>query len=394
MDGSYRGVAALVGNGLSIAFNPDLTIPRINDAITARLNQAGSEGTLPARIMQRAAANIDTGDPQSDFEALLGPLDQYRDGLRMFRELAHLAGEHHNAVMENALTLSAEFTDALRRWGVSHALEVIAERSKAKWRLKGKVDRFIRDIVEAADGAKVHVGNLNYDALVMASLSEQYQPRFCDMSDGQPSNKEIREVIDGMGGLVARPVRLVTSDFPDFRQITLLHLHGSLAWLREPGPSGRVYRFEIGDLREQSYWKAWREGRTQWVPEVVLTNQATKSNVVSRYPFNLAYDKFYEGLLTAERWLIAGYSFRDACVNDLIKRAWDARRTPPQVLVVTKGDLPIYEEILAAIGWDPIFSGDPDPSTWLHVHRGGIETAAKSADWAAWTDSGAARQAG
>jgi hypothetical protein len=373
-----RDIAALVGNGLSIAFNPELSIPRVNDAIVARINAESPDGTVPAAIMQRAAANIESGDPRTNFEALFGPLDQYRDGLRMFSELSNLAGDD-NLLIKNALTVSKDFVESLRRFGVSHALEVIASRSTARDELVGKVHDFINSVVSGSGTGRVTFGNLNYDSLVMASLVRLFQPKFCDMTDGRTGKRF--EVVRGAPSVGAHPLR-TEQDFPH-RAITLLHLHGSLGWLREPGPTGGVYRFNMEDLRALGYWKAWRDGRSAWTPEVVLTNQATKNSVVQNYPFSLAYEAFYERLVRADRWLIAGYSFGDGCVNDLLARAWMQRTRVPSVAVIARSAAPTDDVILESIGWDASF-GDPHPATWLYAYRGGIESAPTSPMWSRW----------
>lgn len=52
----------------------------------------------------------------------------------------------------------------------------------------------------------------------------------------------------------------------------------------------------------------------------------------------------------ASHWLIVGYSFRDACVNDLLNRSWETRRFPPKILVVTNSDNLKVEIIEDAFG--------------------------------------------
>lgn len=47
------------------------------------------------------------------------------------------------------------------------------------------------------------------------------------------------------------------------RRTRLIHLHGSLTWLRNP-QTGKVYRFRIEELRAINYWHAWRDGGTKW----------------------------------------------------------------------------------------------------------------------------------
>ena len=117
-------------------------------------------------------------------------------------------------------------------------------------------------------------------------------------------------------------------------------------------------------------------------PEVVLTNQSAKSEVVTHQPFKLGYDMFQARLLTADTWVIAGYSFRDECANDLLAKVWQQRLEPPRVMIVTKGDDLKDETVLEAVGYSPILGGDPDPSTWLYICRHGLQLAVKCKTWA------------
>src|SRR5690606_26275767 len=64
-------------------------------------------------------------------------------------------------------------------------------------------------------------------------------------------------------------------DFPDFldNRAVLLHLLGSLGWLRAPSDNGDVFKFRIQDLRDWHYWERLKAGDTRWTPVVVLTSR-------------------------------------------------------------------------------------------------------------------------
>ena len=293
---------------------------------------------------------------------------------------------------------------SLRRQGVGYALEVIAERSRADAGHRDKIDDFMTELVNVADGGELTIGNLNYDSMAMASLCDLYGSRLCDMAWGY---REAPFDLRGDGVLrTGRPLRSAPSQFPNFAQrpIRLLHLHGSLTWLRHPS-TGVVYRFEIEDLRggivideatglvrfAGNHWEQWRKGATEWEPQVVLTNQAAKSDLIAEPPFKLGYDALYASLLRADRWLIAGYSFRDECVNTLLADAWRNRKTIPEIMVVTFGDELTQEQILDGIGYDP-FAGDPTKKLFIHICRHGIEVAPKHNPWRNWAGSTELRQ--
>lgn len=371
-----HSIAALLGNGVSIAYNQDLRLDRIMREITRRINEdASASGSEPIRFLQRAAQRIDSGDPTTDFEALFGPFGQYRDGIEIVRDLARLSGD--DPKLQDSMKLTIDYIESIRRAGVGHVLEVIANQSRATTS-PSEVSELTNNLVEAAGGRQLTIGNLNYDSLIMAALANDHPADFCDMADGRVSEQTVDV---GPHVLVGRPLRR-TASFPYSRSITLLHLHGSLCWLRDPR-TNTVWRVDAAGMRSAGFWRAYRDGRSLWTPEVVLTNQATKSAEVSRYPFSLAYEVFYRRLVAADRWFIGGYSFRDGCVNDLLAKAWRKRATTPMIYVVTLGKQPTRRRILDGIGH--VGWADPDPEDFLLINRHGIEAAQQASDWAWWS---------
>jgi hypothetical protein len=371
-----RQVAALVGNGLSMAANADLGLASINAELRARLNQQVHGGDAPATLLSELARATDPGDSYADFESLLGPLDQLKLQMNMLFRYSRIVGPK-DVTASDHLAGAAQFIQNLSRTGTGHALEIIAQRSVAAWGRTQPVDDFIRALVDACDGQRLVIGNLNYDSLVMASLTNLYQPRFCDLADGRTNCEE--ELLPGTP-LPCQRLR-TTSCFPVDRQIRLVHLHGSLAWWRSP--AGVDYRFHIDDIRALHAFREWRQQETQWTPSVVLTNQPTKTKIVQLPPFALAYEVFRKALVQADRWIIAGYSFRDACVNAMLAEAWAKRgwERRPEILVVTYGnDLP-EETVLDAIGWS---SSSAPASAFPSIDRNGIQAAPREMAWAMW----------
>jgi hypothetical protein len=373
-------LALLVGNGLSITANPELSIPSLTRDISERFAKIDPKREAPDRVLARLAKRArETGDPYKDFEAMIGPLDQQRESLDDLKQLSELVGETSRPVRQ-AITTIDTFVKSLRRLGVGHALDIIASKSVAHALHLYKVEKFINSAVSVADGSAVAIGNLNYDALVMAALCRTFPDDFCDMAWGY-KNGDFDLHGDG-GEYCGALLRTEANQFPLGKTVRLVHLHGSLAWLRDP-KTGLVYRFSIEDLRNSDHWAAWRDGSTEWEPQVVLTNQSAKNGVVQNEPFKLAYDVFYERLLNADRWLIAGYSFRDECVNDLLVDAWRNRDSCPEILVITLGKELKRTEILEAIGYDTL-AGDPTTDDFLHVCRHGIEAAPTCPTWKRW----------
>ncbi|MEZ2389068.1 hypothetical protein AB6813_05860 [bacterium RCC_150] len=119
-------------------------------------------------------------------------------------------------------------------------------------------------------------------------------------------------------------------------------------------------------------WAGLREGRPKWRPAVVLANQRDKTHHVGRYPFKLAYEVFQKGLRDSDHWIVIGYSFRDACVNDILRNEFIRREVKPKVLVSTFGHSPTMEEVERAFGWG---AEDKDSSGWLNINREGANPA-------------------
>lgn len=372
-----QDIAALLGNGVSIAFNPELALPRINDALRERFNASVPEGD-PASVLVEAANKIDTGDPYTDFEALLGPLDQQYDFIQMVRQYAQIIAPSDPTAADH-LQASAEFLRDIRRTGTSFALETIAARSAAYMDDREGLNAFIDALVIAKRGGRLTIANLNYDSLVLASLAERHQGEFCDLAWGYRGG--MFEVLDGLS-FEGHLLRGGADDFPRNRAIRLLHLHGSLTWLRNT--EGQVYRFRASSLRDFRYWEKWRNDETDWQPVVVLTNQSAKTKLVTQEPYALAYSMTEEDFVKADRWLIAGYSFRDECVNAMLARAWEKRATPPDIMVIGFGADPSEDVVLRAIGYDPFVDAHHDPSTFLSIDRTGVESAIDGTPWSSW----------
>jgi hypothetical protein len=373
-------IAALVGNGLSIAYDPALRLDAINTRIMERIcRDIGGSGATASRALVEVAKGIHSGDPETDFEALIGALEQYAVSLRTLEPLAGIAGPHDWAVAA-ALRTSSEFIDVLHNAGLSHVLEVIATASQADQFALTGIRGFTDALIDASGGSRVTIGNLNYDSLVMAALAPEHSEDLCDMSD--PRKKGKYTLVPGGPDLVGYPLRQ-RADYPP-RQIRLIHLHGSLTWLRRER-DGLLVKFLIADLREQLYWEHLRAGTTDWIPEVVLTNQSFKSSAVLREPYTLAYQTLGEALAASDHWLVVGYSFRDASVNDLLRVRFEARAQAgiaPTILVVTQGQTPAEVDVMNAVGHMPW-----EPAPWLTVYRGGVETLTGSPEWSAWASS-------
>lgn len=367
-----RNIAVLTGNGLSVAFNPELALWKLCRDVMARITSESDNGDAVTKAMKDIAERVEHACADSDFEVLVGAFVALSDTMdRLYSLAADL--EPDDEGLRRSLLRSAVFVRTVRDRGISYVLELIADRAFADFGSKFELNRLINAICLAFGGA-VSFGNLNYDTLVLSSLTENWQPEFCDMADGR--RKGVFHAPNGWDYSV-KCMRTSGSSFPGGRRIKLLHLHGSLTFWSNRKED--TYKLDISTVRECGIWEAVRGRSTGLRPEVILANQHDKSQLVKSQPYALAYEMFGTGLEAADHWLIIGYSFRDVCVNELLRTMFKQRvDDPPVVLVVTYGTDPERDTVLDAFGWNEWYDG---PADWLTINREGADAMVDSSDW-------------
>lgn len=376
--------AVLVGNGLSIAFNPDLTLASITREMIVRMRDAAEDGDAVLHAMHEIARRSTALDEvtDDDFEKLVGAFDSQAVTLEELVKLAELVEADDESLISSIREVS-KFSQRVRDRGISFVLEVVTERSRADHELHAALHDTISAIYEKFEG-RVTFGNLNYDTLLLSALLATNAP-MADLGRGVQF-VEI-SVVDrddpDEPPVTYRAQRLRTRlDFPpgDRYRVRLLHLHGSLTFWGEV--DGEQYiKVPVHSLRDHDMWSGLREGEPKWRPAVVLANQRDKARHVERYPFALGYEGFAASLVESDHWLIIGYSFRDACVNDVLRAEFLRRKIKPSVLVSTFGDLPTREEIETAFGW----GAEDTDSRWLTINRQGVVGLEDSWEWALFT---------
>ncbi|GAA1914031.1 hypothetical protein GCM10009688_18660 [Arthrobacter gandavensis] len=375
-----HNAAVLVGNGLSIAFNPELKLDSITREMIARMQGATDNGDKVIHAMNEIARR--SGPPEEvtdeDFEKLVGAFDSEARTLEELGKLAELV-EAEDTALQSAIAEVSKFSDRVRDRGLSYVLEVVTDRSRADHILHKEVHDVLRAIIDSFDGV-VTFGNLNYDTLLLSGLLAVDAP-LSDLGRGVVPIS-IR-VVDSDGETTssipydAKYLR-TSLDFPpgERYRVRLLQLHGSLTFWGQV--EGDVHiKVPIQSLRDHNIWSGLREAEPRWRPSVVLANQREKARHVERYPYRLAYEGFAASLTEADHWLIIGYSFRDSCVNEVLRREFITRKDKPNVLVSTYGALPTDEEIATAIGW----GAEDGDAKWLTVNRDGVRGLQNDFDW-------------
>lgn len=363
-----RRLAALVGNGLSIAVNPDLTLARITTEVRARIKADTGDAAADAMsaIADRASPHGTPSD--ADFEVLVGAFGAERRNLDLLPTMAGAIGDGGKKKLRRSIRRAATFASHVQDRGISHVLEVIADRSRTGAD-SGPLREFLADVVGRFD--HVCFGNLNYDTLLLAALLRVCDTgTLADMADGRYSS---RIAFGRDRSIEGNSLRTSGRAFPDDRPVQLLHLHGSLTYWGEGDQHTKLPHHEL----DETVWQAVRDQSTTARPDVILTNQRDKAAAVESAPFALAYEMFRTALRDASRWLIIGYSFRDIPVNTALRAALD-RDDPPEVLVITHGPKPGRRRIESALGWDRERDGEAD---WLAIDREGATGAHERRRW-------------
>jgi hypothetical protein len=361
-------LAMLVGNGLSIAFSQDLLLNNITTQVVERLTGIYSgRSDEVARAMQKIAVRAQAENPTGDFESLIGAFRGQTDILDDLRSFALLTEGNHD--MAAAISKVLVFVQGVQQRGMGHTLQIIVEKSKPDAGAFGAISDFLRTAIDEFT-SRVTIANLNYDALVLTALTADYKDDFCDMGIGWDSKT--------VTTLTTTPFTAHTlrsnADFPASKRIRLLDLHGSVTFWKV---GGSFLKIPLDIARETEVWDKYREMAVFAFPLVVLANQHDKIDHVKRHPFKLAYEVAEADFRNSDHWLIVGYSFRDTCVNDLLKRCWEVRSPKPKILVVTYGDTPSVEDVESAFGWESGTLSDHDTT----IERGGVVGLGGTSAW-------------
>lgn len=376
-----RNLAVLVGNGLSIAYNGDLGLRAITEEMLSRIGSESDAGSAAVAAMKAIAAQalpegVTTDD---DFEVLVGAFGTEQKTLAYLSNLA-TALRPEDEELQSALLKAVEFAERVRDLGISHVLEVIFERSKARFDLTEDLRALLWEVLDKFNG-RVTFGNLNYDTLLLSGLLETCESDLADLGHGYN-----RVTVTSEGSTYEVPALRRTADFPVARRVRLVHLHGSLTFWADR--SKDIYaKLTTTFLRDRELWREVREGDVSVRPVVVLANQKDKSSHVLDFPFSLAYEVFQDSLSSSECWLIVGYSFRDLCVNEVLRTEFSDRgaEVKPHVLVVTLGEAPTRHEVERALGWG---AEDGSSVAWLSIYRDGANDLTGSETWSNFHSGG------
>jgi hypothetical protein len=118
---------ALIGNGLSIAYNPALTCQRLTEDLIPIFESAHGPDAVSLALQALARRLQPLGAEVENFEQLLGPIDAIATALTALRDVAELSGDIVHAAgprISDALRISANFAEDFYRVGVGPRIAV------------------------------------------------------------------------------------------------------------------------------------------------------------------------------------------------------------------------------------------------------------------------------
>lgn len=378
-----ENLAVVAGNGLSVAISDEFLLSNLTQRFLDQVEDLVPDGSPALNALKTISQRIerDESPDESDFEKLVGAFETQATLIQELRNLLDLVPTKNQSTRKS-LEDSEKFARSLSEFGTGVVLKSILDASKSSRSDLESLLPFFEAIIDGFRGT-ITFANLNYDAMVMSCLNLIDAP-MCDLALGFNEKKitittrggaQGEEVSDEYTGY---PLR-TSLNFPggDDYRVQLLHLHGSVTyWMERGGQTGVKMPIEV--LRTYDMFSTLAEDGSHLQPAVVLANSLEKPKRVREFPFRVGYDGLKAGLTTSDYWLVVGYSFRDASVNEVLRDEFLSRRTKPQVLVVTRGDGLLRKTVEHAFAWG---ADDGDSAEWLSIERSGIEEMHESRNW-------------
>jgi SIR2-like protein len=328
---------AVIGNGLSVSASLDFRLAPLTTAVRNDLDALG--GGLLQRLDAAGALLVPDRhafNPTGNFEHLLGPLDRLAILLRgpLLQIVGQVSGQ------QPALQAAADAVDELYVRGVGVVLRVVDSRALTQVPIRTVVDWMLGGL-GPDDEASVYT--VNYDSLLDRWLldarsrpGDHPHVRLDDEFAALTPQSERVVVLPGVGIQDLRLIPLRPADLPRPGTVHLYHLHGASHWVDHEGETWKAR--DIDDLRTRNVFVRWAAGEALPIrPRLILTDQ--KARAVALEPFARSYAALGEDLSKADRVMIAGYSFGDVPLNEVLARGWRTRTNTSSWLVVDHANL-------------------------------------------------------
>jgi hypothetical protein len=307
-------LVVLIGNGLSVAANPDL---RLEALTTSFLQRHGDD----REALDRLLAEVDLGavDPAVDFEGIVAGLESAEEVVRAFVQLAERV-EHPDLREAAQLLRDRGVTALIRRLYYAYCAEVLqAIGELTRGDLAAPVVAFgdwLKAMYQAHGTASIFT--LNYDLLLERMLIDDnvlgLRSSVTDFFSGLPERSGSLPL--GLAGAAINGRLFYPAD-PPLRSIHLHHLHGCLTHFRDVSTNS-VYKIAAADLRDHAIFdRLGQAEETRHVPSVILGSRKVEKS--REWPFSVAFLSLEGRAKDAATVVVAGYSFRDAAVNQRLR---------------------------------------------------------------------------
>jgi hypothetical protein len=328
-------VAVLTGNGLSIALNPEFSIPRITEKFFIRLNPEHR-----AFIEHHISANTN----KSNFEECIASIETLYDALHTQLDFFNNEMYGSRFVESHGLDLAAiQKHEKSIRASIELYMALILEivdRNVQMQRIRANIPNFVKwlNSVIKADN-DVDLFTLNYDLLletIMLSFRGVNYMNFFYPTGAWFGINEDRSISMHVHRHYFDPDKALKKRKD--HMVRVYHLHGSLASFKDM-KNKRIFTVKTDVIREHSIYK--RIAELNIVPSIITGGR--KSLKIQEEPFRFYYKELMEMMSNEDRLCdelyIVGYSFSDEHINHaLIERFQRANRSvnprPVKVVIV------------------------------------------------------------
>lgn len=325
--GRLANVVVLTGNGLSIALNPEFSIPHITNEFFRR---------LPPEHKAYVEHHMTAHTNKSNFEECIAAIETYYDALHT--QLNFYKKDMHGKTLieEHALDISAiQKHEASIRASIDLYMALILEiiyRNVQMKQIRAKLPNFtkwLHSLIRADHD--VDLFTLNYDLLletILLSLGVNYMNFFHSAGPWFPISED-RTIIQQVHKHYFDPKKslMKRNDY----QAKLYHLHGSLSSFREL-KKNKVLSLKTEVIREHQVYK--RIAELNIVPSIITGGR--KSEKMQEQPFQFYYNALLDKMSREEHLCdelyIIGYRFADEHINRALSERlqWASRPVDPR----------------------------------------------------------------
>lgn len=326
-------IVVLTGNGLSIALNPEFSIPRITDKFFKR---------LPDEHKAFVESQMSENTNKSNFEECIASIERLYDALHT--QVQFLEGNVHGirfAELNNLDLAAIQTHEKSIRESISLYMALIVEIVDKNVRLnqiKANLPNFVRwlySIVKSDN--EVDLFTLNYDLLletIMLNFDDvDYMNFFYPAGQWHRINED-RSISKDIHKQYFDPKKALKKR-RNYRA-KLYHLHGSLSAFRDL-KNNRILSLKMDVIREHHVYR--RIAELNVVPSIITGGR--KSDKIQEEPFSFYYNELMgkmsnEDNLCDELYII-GYGFGDEHINHAISerlRGANRKQNPRPVKLV------------------------------------------------------------